>query len=183
MWETTTSPSSLKEGIFDELRRLGATRMEAAYSGGNDEGGVDDVTVLRPAGKSDYLLHSVRKSYAGELLTDSYPSHGPYPTKKDAVAAGKVLITSPPSSRDASVLRWEAIKFEGELVPLLDADVGNYEKGLTRLVDDLLSVDFGSWAGDFSASGVVYAELSPMRRVWRKGEVSTYVSDESAGEY
>jgi hypothetical protein len=149
--------------------------MEAHYSGGNDEGGVDDVVVLRPAGR-DYLLWPLQEVMygpeKGSLVRGYAPVAGPFPTKKAALEHARSLEG-----------RFEAVKAEGEDVRLIGAE-GSWddENGLHRLVDDLLSHDFGTWAGDFSASGIVYADVAE-GRVWREGEMSTYVSDESAGEY
>lgn len=194
MW-TTRSGSSLKESILSRLRQVGATRMEASYSGGNDEGGLDEIRVFRPAGKNDYVLHRVRErglwengqQVGTERVRDSFPSAGPYPTKKAALAAIRGLKANLPDHLRAGyqpVVGFEPVKVEDELVQLFDADVGDWDDrdSLYGLVDDLLSIDFGSWAGDFSAHGIVLADL-PTRRVWREGEVSTYTSDASAGEY
>lgn len=42
--------------------------------------------------------------------------------------------------------------------------------------DSVLSVDFGSWAGDFSASGTLHADRKE-NKVWRTGSTSQYVDD------
>lgn len=57
-----------------------------------------------------------------------------------------------------------------------------WESALHRDLDDLLSLDFGTWAGDFSASGTVYADLRE-QRIWREGVISSYEEDPEAGEY
>ena len=171
----TRGASTLKSIILDHLRRLGATRMEASYDGGNDEGGVNDVRVLRPVTEENpaWVIYALRQNYKGELVRDYGPMAGPFYSEKDAQAAGLAM--------EETV---EIVQVESEFVPLIGADVGTWEDedGLYRAVDELLSIDFGSWAGDFSASGMVYADLAS-GRVWREGEISSYASDESAGEY
>lgn len=176
----TQSPASLKLGILDAVRALGATYMEASYSGGNDEGGIDDVTVFRPVTKENpaYLVYELHvQGYGpkkGELVRAYGPKTGPFKTKTEAREGAK--------AQGLKRGHYEVVQVTDDKVPLIDADVGDWESGLTRLVDDLLSLDFGTWAGDFSAHGTVYADV-PSRRVWRKGETSTYRSDSSAGEY
>lgn len=194
MW-TTRSSSSLVDGILARLRSLGATRMEASYSGGNDEGGLDDVRVFRPAGKNEYVLHRVYERNVWENgqqtgveeVRDTYPSAGPYSPKREALAAARRKLKDLPdhlSTGYQRVIRFEPVKVLDEEVELFDAEVGDWEErdSLYGLVDDLLSIDFGSWAGDFSAHGVVLADVR-IPRVWREGEMSTYRSDESAGKY
>ena len=58
----TRGASTLKSIILDHLRRLGATRMEASYDGGNDEGGVNDVRVLRPVTEENpaWVIYALR---------------------------------------------------------------------------------------------------------------------------
>jgi hypothetical protein len=172
MWGQTHSAATLKFAILDELRRLGATRMEAHYSGGNDEGGVDDVTVLRPVTEENpaWLVYLHRPNWRQEIVRDSFPSAGPFSSRQEADAAASVMEKA------------EVEQVTGDFVALLGAEVGDWEHGLYAAVNDLLSLDFGTWAGDFSASGVVYADLNE-GRVWREGEISSYTSDESAGEY
>lgn len=176
----TQSPASLKLEILDAVRALGATYMEASYSGGNDEGGVDDVTVFRPVTKENpaFLVYELHvQGYGpkkGELERDYFPKTGPFRTKTEAHEGAK-----------AEGLKrgyYEIVQVTDDKVPLIGADVGNWEAGLVRLVDDLLSLEFGTWAGDFTAHGTVYADV-PSGRVWRAGEVSTYQPDADAGEY
>jgi hypothetical protein len=187
IWGPTRSVASLKAAILSRLRELGATRMEAHYSGGNDEGGVDSIDVFRPVGKTDYLLWELRTQTQYEdgkpvevLVRSSWPSAGPFPNKKAALAAAQEM---PASGAFGATGKFEAVKVEGELVKLVGAEgAWEDEDGLFRLVDDLLEHDFGTWAGDFSASGVVYATVED-GRVWREGESSYYAADETAGEY
>lgn len=177
MWGTT-NPSVLKETILSELRRLGATRMEAPYSGGNDEGGCDNVHVLRPVGKSDWMVYDVVQYGQGHEPRRGMLRAGPFSTKKEAQTAARAL------EKSTYVVSFEFEKAEGEFVELVGADVGDWDRegGLLQAVNDLLSIDFGSWAGDFSAYGTVYADLHE-GRVWREGEMSTYQADPEAGDY
>lgn len=194
IWGHTRSAESLKQGILAKLRELGATRMEANYSGGNDEGGVDDVIVLRPTRKTDYLLHRVytrsvwqdRQQVGVEEVTDTYPTCGPYSTKKEALAAARAKMKDLPpqfSNGFQPTIRFEPVKATEPLVRLFGVE-GDYddEGGLHNLVNELLELDFYTWAGEFSAHGTVFATVED-RRVWREGEMSTYSSDESGGEY
>lgn len=187
------STPSIKASILAKLRELGATRMEAHYSGGNDEGGVDSINVLRPRGKTDYYLHHVRehtvweggKQVGTEEKLDPYPVAGPYPTKKDAQVDGRKKMKSLPEhlTKFQPVVRFEPVKATEDLVRLFDVE-GDWddEDGLYRLVDDLLEGEFGSWAGEFSAHGTIYATVSD-GRVWRDGEISQPSWDSSGGEY
>jgi len=59
-----------------------------------------------------------------------------------------------------------------------------WEHPLHEAFNELLSLDFGTWAGEFSASGHVYADAGLIPgRVWREGEESTYSSSADSGEY
>ena len=137
MW-TQQSPDTLKATIFEEMDKLGASYLEAHYSGGNDEGGIDDVQLFVPAKPRQ---------------------------RKDVVMR----------TRDG-----KGFKF----VPIALPEPGylDYEHPLHDALSDLLSWDFGSFAGDFSCYGVVYVDV-PTWRIWREGEISTYTSDDSAGEW
>lgn len=137
MW-TQQSPSSLKLTIFDEMRKLGADYLEASYSGGNDEGGLDDVVLFRRAAPR------LRKDVESKTVDGTL-------TKMQQIA-------------------------------LPEPGYIDYEHPLHDALSELLSLDFGSWAGDFSAYGTVYADI-PSNRIWRQGEVSTYSEDSSAGEW
>ena len=107
------SEASLKSAIFGEMRKRGADLMEASYSGGNDEGGVDGIKLF------------------------------------------KLVV-------------------EKKLELAFDED---YDGPLWSAVDDLLSIEFGTWAGEFSASGTVIAKLAE-RTVVRDGVMqSGYDSD------
>jgi hypothetical protein len=117
------STEVIKASIFNRLRAFGGDFAEADYSGGNDEGGVEDVTVY----------------VTGE---------------------------------------------NGERVPLKVNVVGtgHYKDSLWADFNELLTLDFGTWAGDLSAHGTVYADLA-QDRVWRTGQISTYEDDAEAGDY
>jgi hypothetical protein len=95
--------------ILALLRNLGAGYMEAEYSGGGDEGGVEQITLYR---KRSAVL---------------------YPPGVDRIAL--------------------------ELEP---------SHPLWRAVDAFLATEYWSWAGDFSASGTLYALLAK-KRVWVDG--------------
>lgn len=43
-----------------------------------------------------------------------------------------------------------------------------WESALWRATDELLSTEFGTWAGDYSAEGCVYA-IASQKRVWSDG--------------
>lgn len=193
------STYSTKDNILRKLRELGATRMEASYSGGNDEGGVDDIRVLRPRGKTDYFLHPVRehKIYQERSLTvigteekvDAYPMHGPYPNKAEARKAARKKMKELPDYLKGNwqpVVGFEPVKATDDLVRLFgvegDWEDEDQENSLYHLVDSLLESEFGSWAGEFSAHGTIYATVKD-GRVWREGETSHMSWDASGGEY
>jgi hypothetical protein len=44
-----TDPQVYVRQCIDELTKLGAVRLEATYSGGNDEGGVDEIQIFNAA--------------------------------------------------------------------------------------------------------------------------------------
>ena len=87
-------------------------------------------------------------------------------------------------TRFQPVVRFEPVKATGELVRVFDAEVGDWDDddSLYRLVDDLLEGEFGTWAGEFSAHGTVFATVAD-GRVWREGEQSTASWHETSGEY
>jgi hypothetical protein len=100
-----------KGKLFEAMQEYGVHHLEASYSGGNDEGGVDELEVLKDADGND-------------------------------------------------------IEVEGL----------GWQHPLQSAVDSVLSVDFGSWAGDFSASGTLHADRKE-NKVWRTGSTSQYVDD------
>ena len=106
------SEAAAKQTLFETMKQHGLAYLEASYSGGNDEGGVDEVTVM--------------KDDRGEAVT---------------------------------------------------IDKVNWQHPLTEACDRMLSTEFGSWAGEFSAHGILYADLKE-GKVWRAGEASTYSDDE-----
>jgi hypothetical protein len=109
------SPTAAKGKLFAAMKAHGIAYLEASYSGGNDEGGVDEITVM--------------KDDRDKLVT-------------------------------IENLGWEH--------PLVEA------------CDRMLGTEFGSWAGDFSAYGVLYANVTE-NKVSRKGSQSHY--DEDGHEY
>lgn len=120
MW-TTRSKEAIKASIFETLRSLNADYAEVDYSGGNDEGGVDDIVIYRHIEGAD-----------GE----------------------------------------ERLKLE----------LPHEESRLDHDFNELLSLDFGTWAGEFEAWGTVYADLR-QNKVWRSGSQSVMEEDSDAGEY
>jgi hypothetical protein len=96
--------------IVLQLKEMGATRLEAGYSGGNDEGGVNDLSV-----------------YNGS----------------------------------------EELGLSG----------GGWDHPLWHAVNELLATKFGSWAGEFSASGMLHVTVEPPAS-WTDGVMSSYVTDE-----
>ena len=160
---------TLKAIILDQVRLLNATYMEASYDGGNDEGGVSGVTLFREASESSpaFVVKAKAEDYT---LTEHFNSEeeaknadlSRYSYRKDLTPV-VVRVT------------------EGN-VPMADPPGLDWEHVLWHAVDDLLSHDFGTWAGDFSASGIVYADPAS-GRVWREGTMSTYIDDPEAGEY
>ena len=137
MW-TQQSPSTLKSTIFDEMAKVGATYLEAYYSGGNDEGGIDDVSLF---------VHAKPRQ------------------RKDVV------------ERMQDERRVKFVKLSLPKPGYLD-----YDHPLHEALNELLSLDFGSFAGEFSCHGTIHADTSSWR-IWREGEISTYTSDSSGGEW
>lgn len=125
------SAETAKNRLFEEMQKVGASRLEASYSGGNDEGGVDDVTKLVDAEGKDVPIPGMW------ITRDPKPDDPTY-----RIREGKVHEYNP---------LWEA-------------------------ADRMLSVDFGTWAGEFSAYGTLFADVKE-GKVWRDGEISSYDSD------
>lgn len=132
------SPVSIKSTIFSEMEKLGADYMEAGYSGGNDEGGVDDVQLFRRAA----------------------------PRKRKNVEEMKVA---------GKLTRMERIA-------LPPPGYLDYEHPLHEAIDSLLSIDFGTWCGEFHAYGTVIADLRT-RTVTREGSQSTESWESDGGSY
>lgn len=128
------SAATAKSALFEEMRKVGASRLEAHYSGGNDEGGVDDIERLLDA---DGKALEIPKEYIEREPREDDP---PY------------------RIREGKVNEWH---------PLYQA------------VDEMLSTEFGSWAGEFSANGTIYADLKE-NRVWREGGIQSGYDDDSA---
>src|SRR5574338_968473 len=100
-----------KSNLLESMRKHGVAYLEARFSGGNDEGGVDEVSVMRDAAGNDVEL----------------PNMG-------------------------------------------------WEHELQEACDAMLSTEFGTWAGDFSAYGTLTADLKT-GKVSRAGQVSGYTDD------
>lgn len=127
-------PASTKNALFEQMRLLGAAKLEADYSGGNDEGGVGSIRLIAADGTNldGFDMWTTRKPKKGE---QAYSHDG--------------LIHEPH--------------------PLYEA------------ADEVLSLEFGTWAGEFEAYGTLYADAST-RKVWREGSIqSGYDSD--SGEF
>lgn len=118
------NPETITQRLLEELTKLGAVRMEARYSGGNDEGGVDDIHLFGPEDQTVETPSSwsLRKPEPGEDV--------PWYRNKDGMVS--------------------------EPHPLWVA------------ADDLLSTEFGTWAGDFSAYGTLHANVQE-RCAWTDG--------------
>ena len=100
-----------KAKLFAVMKEHGVSYLEAYYYGGNDEGGVQEVEVLKDA------------------------------------SGGTITIES---------MGWQH--------PIQEA------------CDRVLSGEFGTWAGDFSASGRLYADMKE-NKVWRAGQQSVDQAD------
>lgn len=93
-----SSPEEATRALLAELEKVNAVRMVASYSGGNDEGGVDEITLFDAEGRE------------------------------------------------------------------IDIALG-WEHPLQAAADDLLSSEYGSWAGEFHAGGNLNADTRS-RRAW-----------------
>lgn len=125
------SPGTAKGALLQALRESGASRLEAHYSGGNDEGGVDGLKLLDADGKEFEV-----------------PNRGTY---------------RPPREGERG---WGP---QGQVYE---------EHPLWQAADEMLSTEYGSWAGEFSAYGTLYADLKE-NRVWREGSVQSGYDDDS----
>lgn len=122
-----------KAKLLDQIREAGAVRLAAGYSGGNDEGGVNDVELFDADGNK-------MESPEGWIERDPRPDDPEY-----RVRNGKVSEYHP---------LWEA-------------------------ADQMLSTEFGSWAGEFSAYGTLFADTRD-GKVWREGSVQSGYDSDSA---
>lgn len=127
------SAGTAKSKLLAAVREAGAVRLEAEYSGGNDEGGVNNI---------------VLKGANGETL----------PTPDDT-------ITRPAKPGDNE---WQ----------VREGVVREYHP-LWEAANDMLSTEFYTWAGEFSAWGTLYADLKE-NRVWREGEMQSGYDSDSA---
>ncbi len=131
------SAGAAKSNLLAELRKTGGVRLEAGYSGGNDEGGVTSVRILDADGKQlegdfEYITREKQPGDSEWMIRDDGLYHGPHAI-------------------------WEA-------------------------ADEMLSTEFYTWAGEFSAWGTLYATLSD-GKVWRDGQYEVPTSDDSYNEY
>lgn len=124
------STRDAKSKLLSEMRKLGAVRLEAHYSGGNDEGGVDDVAL--------------------------------FDAEDNKMEAPKAWIKREPRAGDQP---WE----------IRNGVVNEYHP-LWEAADAMLSTEFGSWAGDWTAYGILFADTRN-GRVHREGEMSSYSGD------
>jgi hypothetical protein len=130
------SAGSAKVVLLDAVREAGAVRLEADYSGGNDEGGVNEIRIFDAKGEA-------------LPVPDSWVERDPKPGDSEwAIRAGKV----------------------SEYHPLWAA------------ADAMLSTEFGSWAGEFSAWGMLFADIKE-DRVWRDGTYEVPMDERSEMEY
>lgn len=125
------SEATAKRSLFEVMKENGAAYLEAHYSGGNDEGGVDSIDVLKDA-------------------------------DGNAIPIPEQWITREPKEGDNA---WS----------IRDGKVHEYHP-LYEAADEMLSTEFGSWAGEFSAYGTLFADVKA-GKVWRAGEQSAYYDD------
>ena len=118
--------------MLEAVKEAGAAKLEASYSGGNDEGGVDDLKLIDADGK---------EMKAPDTWVERDPVPGDHAYR---IRDGKVHDYHP---------LWEA-------------------------ADNMLSTEFGSWAGEFSAHGTLFADLKE-RKVWREGGIQSGYDDDS----
>ena len=78
-----------KSAVFAELRKRGITKVVVGFSGGGDEGGVDDISLFNAEGK----VGTLQESYAGETYDPATKKWIPARTltedEKLATALGK----------------------------------------------------------------------------------------------
>jgi hypothetical protein len=106
------SPEEHTKKLLALLKKLGANTMEADYSGGGDEGGIERILIYDKKGNN--------------------------------------------------------LGF-----------AGGWESELWTMADRLLSTKFYSWAGEFQADGILYANVAE-KRAWTEGSYMVYL--DSGGE-
>lgn len=124
-----------KNALLDLMREHGASKLEAEYSGGNDEGGVNGLKLLDADG--------------------------------EAIETPEMWITRPPK--------------KGERAYAADGLIYEYHP-LYEAVDNVLALEFGTWAGDFNAFGTLYADATT-REVRREGSISHEEYDDDNGSF
>lgn len=126
------SQGTAKANLLAALRDTGGVRLEADYSGGNDEGGVTNIRVFDKKGEKIDVPDTILR---------------------------------PRKASDGSWVKNDANGMVQDYHPLWQA------------ADEMLSTEFYTWAGEFSAWGTLYATTAD-GKVWREGEIqSGYDSD------
>ena len=129
------SQGTAKSALLAAISEAGGVRMEAEYSGGNDEGGVNGITVFDAEGKTLDIPDTITRSQR--------PGDSEWQVKDGLVTENHPI--------------WQA-------------------------ADDMLSTEFYTWAGEFSAYGTLYADTRE-KKVWREGEYQTGQYDHDSAEY
>jgi hypothetical protein len=145
-----------KHEVFAELKRLGAAKAVVEFSGGNDEGGVDDIALLDADGKqidvelSDHV-HEER-DYTKSGPANGYRGH---PTGRWIKGYGTDVIEATPEEKRLAQL----------------------SSALVAPVDE----EYGSFAGDFSVQGTVTwdavaqtAKMGKSEQVWQDYEENEF---------
>lgn len=117
------NPQVVIAKAIEKMRAEGIAKIEADYSGGNDEGGVQQVRAF----KADGTEMELPSPWGGDREYD--------------------------------------------------------EESLWAMCDDILGSEFGTWAGEFYASGTLYIDPAHDPKCWRKGEYETPSSSEDYNEF
>lgn len=112
-------PDTHLSQLLPLLEEKGVALLAAQYAGGNDEGGVEDITLYADLAKSD------------EGVTGKQP---------------------------------------------LEYD-GGYQDPIWDLCGQILSTQYGSWAGDWSASGTLYVDVAA-KHCWKSGQMQVWADDD-----
>ncbi len=139
------TPTMTREAVFEALGARGATKALVSFSGGNDEGGPDTVTLLGPEGKEldevrDYVPNQVFDDDGAMLFDEFEDLHGKFWRPR----------TRPYTDEEAREMA------------LCDA--------LAAPIDD----EYGGFAGDFSVSGTLVWDVAA-GTVTMRGEETEYV--------
>ena len=137
---------SAKHRLLGLVADAGATLAVIGYSGGNDEGGADSVTLYKGTVTGRTFVEKHFGSYGSELPEG-----------------------------------FEKLEYEDP-----EAWDENYDnrnaKSIVGQADQLLSGEFGTWAGEFSAYGALYV-IPGKNEVWRKGTYEVSSGDEDGRSY